>query len=150
MDARDLANVEDKWHGKLNESDMTAEVTIVNYDDNDDEVNNTYVGVPFKYEVCDLCNGKGKHVNPTIDRNGLTSEDFDQDPDFREDYFNGAYDVNCYKCGGSRVMAVYDEDRANDKIKEMMKERFEYLEDISKMRREDAFTRRMECGGYDY
>ena len=147
MDSRDFAKIERKWHGNVNEAEMTCEITVTNYDN---DVEETHCGIPFKYRVCDLCNGKGKHVNPSIDSNGLTSEDFDQDPDFCENYFNGAYDVSCYKCGGSRVMVVYDESRANDKIKALMKDHFEQIEDWHKMLREDAYTRRMEDGGYGY
>jgi len=35
--------------------------------------------VPIHYVVCPTCNGRGKHVNPSIDCNGLTAEDFEQD-----------------------------------------------------------------------
>lgn len=150
MDPRDFANIECKWHGEVNEKDMTCEVTVTNWNEDDIQVDTTHCGIPFKYEVCDLCDGKGRHVNPGIDSNGLTSEDFDQDPDFREDYLNGTYDVSCYKCGGSRVMVVYDETRANDKIKAIMKDHFEQIEYYNKMLREDAYTRRMESGGYGY
>ena len=59
--------------------------------------------VSFKYEVCPFCEGRGKHVNPSIDSNGLTSEDFD-DRDFAEDYAEGAYDVTCYECHGKKVV----------------------------------------------
>jgi hypothetical protein len=46
-------------------------------------------------------------VNPSIDGNGLTSADFDEDPDFREAYFSGAYDVPCPWCHGQRVMSFW-------------------------------------------
>jgi hypothetical protein len=59
-----------------------------------------------KFEVCPRCEGRGKHVNPAIDGHGLSAEDFDQDPDFREDYFSGVYDVPCYECKGDRVVKV--------------------------------------------
>jgi hypothetical protein len=45
--------------------------------------------------------GEGTCVNPNIDANGLTAEDFAEDPDFAEDYFGGVYDVRCAACGGS-------------------------------------------------
>lgn len=32
--------------------------------------------LPGHYEVCPRCEGKGKHVNPAIDGNGLSAEDF--------------------------------------------------------------------------
>jgi hypothetical protein len=60
--------------------------------------------VEFKYEVCSLCEGRGKHVNPSIDCGGLTQEDFAEDPDFAEEYMSGNYDVPCACCHGKRVV----------------------------------------------
>ena len=56
-----------------------------------------------EYVVCVVCNGRGSHVNPAIDSQGLSSEDFAQDPDFAEGYFSGVYDVQCSGCLGRRV-----------------------------------------------
>jgi hypothetical protein len=54
-----------------------------------------------KYEVCDICEGKGRYVNPNIDRNGLNPDEYDYD--FMEDYMNGVYDITCKRCGGNQV-----------------------------------------------
>jgi hypothetical protein len=54
--------------------------------------------------ICPVCEGEGKTVNPNIDANGLTAEDFNEDPDFREDYMSGVYDITCAACGGQRVI----------------------------------------------
>lgn len=67
--------------------------------------------------VCPLCSGKGKHVNPAIDGNGLSQEDFDNDPDFAESYFSGVYDVTCYECNGNNVVSVVDEKRLTKREK---------------------------------
>ena len=61
--------------------------------------------------VCPTCRGKGTHVNPSIDGNGITSEQFDEDPDFREDYFAGKYDITCRECEGKRVIPIIDKSR---------------------------------------
>ncbi len=61
------------------------------------------VEIPTMFVVCSRCRGSGSHVNPAIDGNGLSREDFDQDPDFEEAYFRGDYDVPCYSCQGKRV-----------------------------------------------
>lgn len=61
---------------------------------------------PAEFQVCPDCEGKGTYVNPAIDSHGLTSEDFDEDPDFREDYMRGRYDVRCKSCDGERVVLV--------------------------------------------
>lgn len=60
--------------------------------------------VPFKWAVCPTCNGKGSHVNPSVDCGGLTASDFEEDPDFGESYMRGDYDVTCSECGGKRVV----------------------------------------------
>ncbi len=66
--------------------------------------------LPTRWEVCDRCHGEGKHTNPSIDGNGITSSEWQEmcyeDEDFAENYFNGAYDVVCEKCDGKRVMKV--------------------------------------------
>jgi len=54
--------------------------------------------------VCPVCDGEGTTVNPDIDANGLTAEDFNEDPDFREDYMSGVYDITCAACLGNRVV----------------------------------------------
>jgi hypothetical protein len=60
--------------------------------------------VYFSWEVCSVCRGNGQHVNPSIDAHGITWEEFDEDPDFKEEYFSGLYNVTCYECKGLRVL----------------------------------------------
>ena len=74
--------------------------------DEDDEDIFAWVAFPGKFEVCGNCHGKGSHVNRAIDGNGLTQEDFAEDPDFMEAYMSGVYDVACDECGGNRVILV--------------------------------------------
>lgn len=54
-----------------------------------------------KWRICPACQGEGHGVNPNIDSNGLSADDFNDDPEFAEDYASGAYDVSCAACGGS-------------------------------------------------
>jgi RecJ-like exonuclease len=77
-----------------------------------DEGDEVEVSLPAKYEVCSTCEGRGRHVNRAIDGNGLSREDFDEDPSFEEAYFRGDYDVVCEECGGKRVILVIDEAEA--------------------------------------
>ena len=60
------------------------------------------VTFPAAYEVCGVCEGKGRYVNPDIDRNGLDPNEYDYA--FMEDYMNGVYDITCRRCGGDRVV----------------------------------------------
>lgn len=72
--------------------------------------------IPAKYEVCPLCQGRGKHVNPNIDSHGITPEEFAEDPDFKEDYFKGVYDVVCEECDGLRVVLVPNDKTADQEL----------------------------------
>jgi hypothetical protein len=96
----------DHWWKSLDESKMVAQVDL--YVENGDECE--VVDIPIRFEVCVACGGKGKHVNPSIDCNGLTADDF-SDPDFMDDYCDGRYDVQCYGCDGRRVVPAIDTDR---------------------------------------
>ena len=66
------------------------------------------VTLPGKYEVCPRCEGQGSIVNPSVDGNGISPEQFAEDPDFEEAYFAGVYDIKCPECHGQRVVAVPD------------------------------------------
>lgn len=74
------------------------------FDEEDDERVNRKPEGPFI--LCPVCEGRGTTVNPNIDGNGLTAEDFYNDPDFAEDYFSGVFDVQCRACGGKRVITA--------------------------------------------
>lgn len=69
------------------------------------------IELPWKWEVCGVCNGQGTHVNPAIDAGGLSHEDLYEDPDFAEGYFSGRYDQTCNGCNGRSTVMVVDWDR---------------------------------------
>ena len=71
------------------------------------------VELPWRWEVCWLCEGKGSHVNPAIDAGGLTAEDFAEDPDFADSYFEGRYDQPCNACGGRTTVKALDRESCN-------------------------------------
>ena len=85
------------------------------------------VQLPSKKVVCPRCNGQGTHVNSAIDGNGLTYENFNDNPDFYSAYFKGRYDVICNTCNGQNVVDVLNEDECTP---EQIKAHFEYLEDL--------------------
>jgi hypothetical protein len=97
---------------RIDEDRMVEIVTIMDDDGYGEEDHE----LPIKFEVCHICDGRGKHVNPSIDSHGIGAEEFYEDPDFAEEYMSGAYDVPCYCCGGRRVAAVIDRDKANPAI----------------------------------
>ena len=123
------------WFSSFDESTMTAEVEV------EDENGEMYLEtLPVKFEVCDTCDGRGSHVNPSIDSGGLTSDDFYDDPDFEEDYHSGRYDVTCYSCGGKRVLPVINHSYLN----EAQKKAVEYIEDCARYEAEYQAQCRME------
>ena len=65
--------------------------------------------------VCPRCDGNGKHVNPNVDGNGITAEEFAEDPEFQENYFAGVYDVRCELCNGEKVVDIIDEEACTKK-----------------------------------
>lgn len=73
-------------------------------EDNDGEP--IYTPIPVAMEVCPTCDGRGAYVNPNIDRQGLSREDFDEDPEFEAGYRNHDYDVRCDHCEGRNVIPV--------------------------------------------
>jgi len=106
MDARDREAHEGKWYDSFDEESMRFSVALF-----DTALDEDYEATfPAKYEVCNLCHGKGKHVNPSIDADGISAEEFYEDPEFAEEYMSGTYDVPCYRCEGTRVEPVIDEE----------------------------------------
>lgn len=90
---------------------------------------------PVHFIVCPTCEGRGTHVNPSIDSGGIEVEDFYEDPDFAEAYFGGAYDVSCHECGGQRVVEEPDEDAMSP---EQLEQWLGYLNDVAEHRAEMA------------
>lgn len=89
--------------------------------------------LPTKWALCDVCQGKGKVVNPGIDAGGLGGE-FASDPEFMEDYMAGVYDIQCRRCQGRTTMRVVDRSQCD-----------KYLLDlIDQEEREEALIRAAE------
>lgn len=98
-------------------------------------------GPPIKchWEMCDLCEGKGTHVSPSVDSHGISAEEFYDDPDFAESYFSGVYDVPCAECGGRRVMWVPNTNDPNIKeYEEAVQSHYDYLGEMEAERRMGA------------
>ena len=75
--------------------------------------------LPMKWVVCPVCEGRGTHVNPSIDAGGLSSADFDEDPEFAEAYMAGVYDQTCNRCRGRRVVPEVDWDALTEEQREL-------------------------------
>jgi hypothetical protein len=102
--------------------------------------------MPGKYEVCPRCEGSGKHDHPAFS-NGITQEEFDEDPDFREAYFEGHYDVTCEECRGLRVVVEPDEAALNAEMKAALEQ---HRAAEAEEARERAWERRNRALGIEY
>jgi len=136
FDHRDVAANTSKWYQSFDEKTMTVVVEVacdeeVQEDLKDDLSEEAYklidengcVTFPMKFVVCPTCNGKGTHVNPSIDAHGITSDEWDRDWSYedREMYMSGFYNVPCYGCNGKRVMPEINTDlyRFSEELKEI-------------------------------
>ncbi len=97
------------------------------------------IELPTKWAVCGRCRGDGVHDHPAF-ANGISQEEFAEDPDFKEDYFRGKYDVVCTTCHGERVTSVPDWDRMTEAQKVLLQEHYQAERDF---RAEEAAERRM-------
>jgi len=94
-----------------------------------------------KWAICNVCDGNGVHVNPSIDCGGLTQDDFDQDPEFAESYFSGRYDQTCSGCNGSGKVRIVDTHAKGfirwvmDQVAEADAASWEYAQEIANERR---------------
>jgi hypothetical protein len=99
--------------------------------------------VPGKYVVCSRCQGRGRIVNPAVDGNGLSREDFDADPDFEEAYFSGVYDIDCPNCDGLRVVMIPDESDLSEVEEENLARYRRAQEEVAESRHIQEMERRM-------
>lgn len=79
--------------------------------------------LPWKWVLCPVCEGKGKHVNPAIDAGGLSGEMMD-DVEFLEGYASGVYDVPCNRCAGRTTVPETDWDALDDARKALLEQQF--------------------------
>ena len=114
----------------------------------------TEITVPGKMEVCPECEGTGYVLCEGMRGHCYTSEEFAEafDDEEREEYFKrgGRYDVACPSCKGKNVVAVPDLDHCTAEQKAQLEVWEEQEADRVRMDEEDAHTRRMENGGWDY
>jgi len=144
-DPRTRAAREGQWWDTFDDRNMTATKELTIYDDETDEETVEDFTFNIRFEVCSLCNGKGSHVNPSIDSGGLSQDDFDYDPDFEEDYHSGRHDVSCNQCNGKRVVPVIDDRSLTDDQKRALKIMEEYAEDERRHHAEVMSEMRMGC-----
>jgi len=94
------------------------------------------------WEVCEFCDGRGKYVNPNIDRDGISGDEFAEDPEFFRDYTSGCYDIQCKQCKGRRVMPQPADPKIREHINKLQEE---HSNDMAEMYAEMAAERRFGC-----
>lgn len=93
--------------------------------------------LPATFRICPVCDGAGKRVNAAIDGNGISPEEFIEDPDFEESYFAGDYDVVCDRCSGARVIKVLDRSSARREDPDLLRRYDEELLERERQSREN-------------
>lgn len=74
----------------------------------DGEGNLEPIDLPRKWEICGSCEGEGTALCEGLRGVAFTSEEMDEDPDFRSSYFGGHYDVACPDCSGTGKVKEID------------------------------------------
>ena len=98
-----------------------------------------------RYELCYQCEGSGTMVNPSIDCKGLSSEDFERDHDFRDNYMSGVYNITCSTCHGKKELRIQEYETENplyNWCNERLAEHYEFEYEFA---REIAAERAMGC-----
>lgn len=72
------------------------------------------VDLPAIRVVCPECDGTGKVLMDGLRGAVFTPEEMDEDPDFKESYFSGDYDVTCDYCKGKNVVDEVDYDECTE------------------------------------
>ena len=136
-------------YSEVDEDAGTADL-IVHRDGEDREVGDWEkpVELPAKWVVCSRCEGKGTHTNPSVDGNGITPEEFAEDPNFMEDYINGVYDVQCSECRGRTTVLEIDESRLTVEQLALCHELYKQEDERARERHYDHITRLRESGYY--
>ncbi len=79
------------------------------------------VSFPAYYIVCPRCEGVGKHVDSSVEHpmGGITASEWEEaGEDFRHNYMNGLYDIQCECCKGEKVVLEIDENALSEDQKE--------------------------------
>lgn len=89
--------------------------------------------LPLKMEVCPTCQGRGTHVDPSVDAGGYYDDGDDCDEYGENLYFSGAYDVVCRTCHGKNVVAGIDRHMAEKEVLKVWDKKSEDDEEFEAM-----------------
>jgi hypothetical protein len=98
------------------------------------------------YQVCGICQGRGKHVNPSIDCGGITESEWSEwGHEEQDNYMNGSYDQQCAECKGKRVVLAMTESKAGSFHEWIARIAFERTEESYESAREQAEEMKWGC-----
>jgi hypothetical protein len=124
VDRREVAGMTGRWFDQIDSNRMMARLSSED------------VWIKISFEVCPTCDGKGSHINPSIDSHGIGAEEWAEwDHDDREAYLTGGFDVSCYQCNGRRVVPVPDDEEGRELVSEDMEARYEMAAEMEAERR---------------
>ena len=114
---------------------------VEDWKSNDKYIEELPVNLPMSWQICDVCQGDGKH---SLHLGCITAEDRerDWDPDDFDNYMAGAYDKCCDTCDGSGKVMEINEQALSDKCKTLLEE---WWNDEMISLAEQAAERRMGC-----
>lgn len=102
MDYRDTAN-DSNWWLTYNVTRRTA-IAKPNIFNDVYDYDAKPIEIQVDIEVCPVCDGAGRYVNPSIDSHGIGADEWmELDDQFKDLYMSGGYDVTCGCCNGMRV-----------------------------------------------
>ena len=78
------------------------------------------VEMPARWVVCEECQGSGTELYGSLKGHAFTMDEMNEDPEFRENYFGGAYDVQCSRCKGRTTVPALYREGMTDEQKAMM------------------------------
>lgn len=96
----------------------------VEYDDR--EGNSQIVELELIPEICSRCSGSGKVLSGSLEGAVISQEEFNEDPEFCEQYHSGFYDKICPDCSGTGCILNIDPELNNNDIKEAIKDEIDY------------------------
>ncbi len=62
------------------------------------------IAAPAIKVICPSCDGEGTELCGGLKGAAFSPEEMNEDPDFRESYFGGDFDVQCSECKGEKII----------------------------------------------
>jgi len=119
-------------------SEVPVRIKVIVYDE-DESYETTAPGYRV---VCPRCGGSGTHDHPAFS-NGITGSEWAEwEPEERENYMNGTYDVPCEECHGRNVVDEIDWETWEGEDPKSAKLHLDHLRGVAADHAEQEYCRR--------